>query len=65
MVERIEHKLVVPKWSSWKYLEAMLYDYGYEMPWGALDMIMLHDFLAKWYWSLNGFIIIGCLTNDN
>ena len=46
-VEKIEHKLVVPKWSSWKYLEAMLYDYGYEMPWGALDMIMLYDFLAK------------------
>ena len=45
-VEKIEHKLVVPK-SSWKYLEAMLYDNGYEMPWGALDMIMLYDFLAK------------------
>ena len=42
-MEKIEHKLVVSKWSSWKYLDAMLYDYGYEMPWGALNMIMLYD----------------------
>ena len=34
-MEKIEHKLVVPKWSNWKYLEAMLYDYGYEMQWGG------------------------------